>query len=162
MVNVAMRLRALHPGAFSRIERFEEQAAALSGRHGERPNALTLDKRDVLALFLVLWIASALQAVACCDYLLDVDRLSADPACRQEASDWFAKLGGGIDFADCATPIKAESPSASRVREKAVERAAAAIRSEASCLVVSGRQAVTARLPGLSAASRLVLERALG
>src|SRR5262249_21651673 len=69
LLDIARRLRAMHPGAFSQI-----------------------DENDAPALFLVLWIASALQAIACCDYLLDVDRLSTDEACRKEASDWFAKL----------------------------------------------------------------------
>jgi hypothetical protein len=161
MFNVALSVRAMHPRAFSRIEQFEEQAAALSRRHGERPSTFTLNRRDALALFLVIWMASALQAIAYCDYLLDVDRLSTDGVCRKAASDWFASLGGSVGFADCATPNKPGSQPGSRALEKAVEQAAAAIRSEASCLVISSKEAVTARLPALSAASRRVLERAL-
>jgi tetratricopeptide (TPR) repeat protein len=165
MVNVALGLRATYPFAFAHIEQFERQANILSSQSpspSEHGMAFTLNRRDALGLFLVIWIASALQAVACCDYLLDVDRLSTDGRYQRESSDWFRTLGCMVDFADCATPTASESQSNSHMFDRMVEKAVDAIRSEASCLVIANTEAVAERLPFLSASSRRVLERALG
>ena len=164
MVCIALGLRASHPSAFAHIERFERQARELprqTSHPGAGQTAIRLDERDALGIFLVIWIASAVQAVACCDRLLDVDRLSTDGDYRFELSRWFRTIGCEVDFADCATPIAAESHAGLDMFDRAVEEATGAIRSGASSLVIANAEAVAERLPLLSASSDRVLKRAL-
>jgi hypothetical protein len=164
MLTIALALRAQHPLAFAHVERFERVAEALAqqdGFPGERGNALALDRWDVLGVFLVLWIASVLQAIGCCDYLLDVDRLSGEDDYRLESSRWFGTLGCAIDFTDCTTPSAQSSLPDAALLEAMAAKAAAAIRSNASTLVVADAAAVAQRLSSLSACSRRVLEQAL-
>jgi hypothetical protein len=164
LVSVALALRASHPGAFAHIEQFERQARELrrqSSFAGASQTAFTVDKRDALGLFLVIWLASAMQAVACCDYVLDVDRLSSDRDYQNESSRWFRTLGCVVDFGDCATPTAGESQSGLDMFYGAVEEAAGAIRSGASPLVLAGLDAVAERLPLLSASTSQVLQLVL-
>jgi hypothetical protein len=107
-------------------------------------------------------MASALQAVACCDYLLDVDRLSTDDGYRDESSRWFRASGCTVDFADCATPTASETPSSPDTFDRAVGDATAAIRSGASSLVIASPETVAERLALLSPPSRRILGLALG
>jgi len=165
MLTIALALRAEHPLAFIHLDRFEQQARALARQDttpgGERGNAPTIDWRDALGVFLVLWIASALQAIDCSDGLLDVDRLATDDGYRQESSRWLGTLGCTIDFADCKTPSAGSSPGDAALLAAMATEAAAAIRSNASTLVVADAATVAQRLMSLSASSRRVLEQAL-
>lgn len=165
MVTVALGLRASHPGAFAHIERFERQAQVLANQDPLQrgtPATIALDPRDALGLFLVIWMASTLQAVACCDYLLDVDRLSTDGDYRDESSRWFRSSGCTVDFADCATPAAGETQSSPDAFARAVEEATAAIRSAASSLVIASPETVAERLAVLSPPSGRILGLALG
>src|SRR5438067_1860525 len=93
MIIIALRLRRLHPLAFAHIERFERFAQQIAKRPWMPEEMLAehfitpfVSQRDCLDVFLVIWIASALQAVAYCDFLLDIDRLSNDIEYRNVAS----------------------------------------------------------------------------
>ena len=163
LITVALGLRAAHPGAFAHLERFEQQAAIHSnqGPPASAPQAaFTINERDALGVFLVIWIASTLQAIGCCDYLLDVDRLATDRDYQNGASQWFRTLGCAVDFSDCATPGASEPRSS--MLDRIVEEATAAVRSGASSLVIANMETVAVRLPLLSASSRRVLRLALG
>jgi len=162
MLIIALRLRSRCPLAFAHIARFDQQAKALAqqkGNPGAPSGVLTIHPRDALSVFLVLWIASALQVLGCCDRVLDVDRLSSDAAYRQESARWFASHGCSVEFNDCTTP------SAERLHSQDFEavatQAAEAIRSNAAALVVTDVAAVAPRLASLSAPSRRLLEQAL-
>ena len=164
MLVIALALRARHPLAFAHVEWFERQAVALANRNSspaDRGSRPVPDRHGALRVFLVLWMASTLQALSCCDLVLDVDRLAADRDYQQEASRWFATRGCVVDFTDCRTPGTHGSPNDADVRRTMVAQAAAAIRSNAAGLVVADETAVARHLPSLAASSRSALEEVL-
>ena len=163
LIIIALSLRRSHPGAFAHIESFERLAQDLARRPSlpaEMIFKFFSDQIDARAVFLVIWIASALQAIACCDFLLDIDRLSTDSNYRKVTSRWFESIDCSVDFSDCSLP------SSNDVRdplfERTVQDAAKAVRSNASSLVVANPGAVEKWLPSLSPLSRRVLVSALG
>jgi hypothetical protein len=113
-------------------------------------------------VFLVIWIASALQAIAYCDFLLDIDLLSTDPDYRTTASRWFDSINCSVDFSDCSSPISGELHLRSPSFERTVQDTVNAIRSNASSLVVTDPKVVRKWLPSLSPLSRWTLSLALG
>lgn len=116
---------------------------------------------DLTSIFLIVWIASTMQSVGCCDQVLDVDRLSADGNYRAALSRWLASIGCPIDFSDCASPASTQPPFGSLVFERLVREAAQAIRSNASSLVIAEPAAVATRRAALSERSNAVLELAI-
>jgi hypothetical protein len=164
MMIVALKLRHSHPSAFVHIEDFEHFAQQLSKR-----TALPMDtiahyfipqfvrQRDRLDVFLVIWIASALQAIAYCDFVLDMDELSTKLDYRTTAEQWFSSIGCPIDFSDCSSPTAAEPTTF----EQTVEHAVSAVRSNAASLVVTKPDVVKKRLPSLSPLSKQILELAI-
>jgi len=165
MIIIALKLRDLHPHAFVHIEPFERIARQLSKRSSlpaeffER-YFLThfVNQPECLDVFLVIWIASALQAITCCDLILDIDQLSTKPEYRNSTERWFASIGCPVDFSDCSSPTAAEPNSAF---ERTAEDAVRAIRSNASSLVVATPESVKKWLPSLSSLSRRILNLAL-
>jgi hypothetical protein len=164
MLIIAFKLRHSHPLAFAHIESFERFAHNLAKRPSidlERIPKFLVSRNDALAVFLVIWIASALQAIACCDFLLDIDRLSTQVDYRKVASQWLKSNGcDSIDFSDCSIPSANES--ANPLFERTVEAAASAIRSHASSLVIADLKAVEKWMPSACPLSRRVLSLALG
>jgi hypothetical protein len=164
MIVIALKLRRLYPGAFTHIQPFEGFAQQLSKR--TLPSEVIaeyfipqfVNQRDCLDIFLVIWIASALQILACCDLVLDIDLLSTDFEYRSAASRWFDSIGCDVDFSDCSSPARVELD---RKFEQGVEDAVSAIRSNASSLVVTKPEIVKNWLPSLSSRSRRVLSMAL-
>ena len=117
-----------------------------------------ISQKDCFDVFLVIWIASALQAIACSDFLLDIDLLSTDLDYRNTTSRWFDSIGCPVNFSDCESPT---SPDLFSSFEPAIEGAVQAIRSGASSLVVTDPAVVTKCLPSLSPLSRRILSSAL-
>ncbi len=135
--------------------------APQGGTQGASGTTLPIGSRDLLGVFLVLWIASALQAIGCCDHVLDVDRLSADESYRQESSRWFRAVGCTVDFSDCSTPATEADPASAALFEAMVAQAVRAIRSNASTLVIADAAAVEQRLSSLSVASQRILQQVI-
>lgn len=163
MLAIALKLRNLHPLSFAHIEAFERFAQSASNRPGlpmEQLFGFFLKQKDFLAVFLLLWIASALQAISTADFVLDIDLLSTDLQYRDAAWQWFAAIGCAVDFSDCASP-SGELPLAGAEFERMLAEAAAAIRGNASALVVASSAVVEKSLPSLSPTSRTVLRSAL-
>jgi hypothetical protein len=169
MIIIALRLRDLYPGAFAHIQAFEAFATQLS-RRSSLPSEVFVryfiepfvTQRDCLDIFLLIWIASALQAIACCDFLLDIDLLSNDIEYRGAATQWFDSIGCSVNFCDCSSPSWGDASAADSVFKQTAADAASAIRSSASSLVVMKAEAVKHRLPLLSPLSRRILSLALG
>ncbi len=168
MTIIALNLRKSYPLAFAHIEQFESFAQQLSKRPSMPAELLGryfipqfVRQRDCLDLFLVIWIASAMQALACCDFVLDIDVLSTDASSRNDASQWFGSIDCRADFSDCASPISSEMHVQSPPFKQAVEDAARAVRSGAASLVVADPKAVGKWLGSLSPLSRSVLTLAL-
>jgi hypothetical protein len=163
LIVIALKLRNLHPQAFVHIGPFEGFARQLSRR--SLPTSVLAEyfipqfasQRDCLDVFLVIWIASALQAIASCDFLLDIDLLSTDVEYRSTASRWFDSIGCPVDFFDCSSPISGDNKTAISVFERSAADAASAIRNNASSLVVTGTEIDKNLLPSLSPLSRRVL-----
>lgn len=169
MIVVALKLRNLRPGAFAHIESFERLAQSLSERPSLPAEMISkhfigefLRRRDCIDVFLVIWIASALQALACCDYLLDIDLLSTDLDYRKITSQWFDSVGCSVDFSDCSLPTDILAHTSSPLFERTLEHAASAVRSSAAALVIADPTAVRKWLPSLSPLSQRVLKLALG
>jgi hypothetical protein len=166
MIFIALKLRDLCPGAFAHIEPFERLAQSLSERPSLPIEMISkyfvgefVARRDCIDVFLVIWIASALQALACCDYLLDIDLLSTDLSYRKITSQWFDSVRCSADFSDCSLPTNTQ-PHVNF--ERALEDVAKAIRSSAAALVIADPAVVRKWLPSLSPLSRRVLNLALG
>jgi hypothetical protein len=162
MLMIAFKLRHSHPLAFAHIESFERFAHSLSKRPSiavEKVRKFFVTRSDALSVFLMIWIASALQAMACCDFLLDIDRLSTDLDYRNVTSQWFKSHGCLADFSDCSIPISSSAPDHSF--EQRMEDAAMAVRSRASSLVLTDPDAVEKWLPSAHPLSRRILSLAL-
>jgi len=165
MTMIALKLRHLHPDAFVHIEEFERFAQQLSKRASLPMDVIAhyfipqfLRQRDCLDVFLVIWIASALQALAYCDFVLDIDSLSTELNDRNSAEQWFASIKCRVNFADCSSPAAIEPDP---TFERAVENAVSAIWSNASSLVVTKPENVKNWLASLSPLSRRILSFAL-
>jgi hypothetical protein len=168
MIIIALRLRVLYPRAFAHIQPFESFAQQLSKR--ALPAEVIADyfipqfvnQRDCLDIFLVIWIASALQTIACCDFVLDIDLLSTDPEYRLDVSRWFGAIGCPVDFSDCSSPTSGDKDAVISTLDRMAEDAAGAIGSGASSLVVTDPEIVKNRLPSISSGSARILSLALG
>src|SRR5262249_18305364 len=69
MLVIALKLRKLYPLSFTHIEAFERFARSMSKRSlpVDQVFQFFLNERDILAVFLLIWIASTLQAISYCD-----------------------------------------------------------------------------------------------
>jgi hypothetical protein len=164
MLAIALNLRQLHPAAFAHIEAFERFARYMSKHPAsvvERLFDTFVTEKDALAVFLIIWLASALQAISFADFVLDIDRLSHDLQWRKTAEQWFARIGCRVDFLDCASPSWDELPVSRSEFEHLVEDATTAIRSKAAPLVIAAPDAIRGRLALLSPLSGKVLRMAL-
>ena len=161
MLTIALKLRTSHPSAFAHIEPFERFAGHIS----KRPNfpidqlySFFLKPNDLVAVFMVIWLASTLQAISYGDFVLDIDRLSSDPEYRATTTDWYQSIGCHIDFSDCASPnSKEKSGEATRALGSAID----AIRSNSSSLVVALPGEARRRVAALSPESAEILLRVL-
>jgi len=160
MIGLGLKLLRAYPGAFAHIHGFDERARAFDENPGGAP-PLTVSAADALRLFLLLWIASSLQAVAQADRVIDVDLLSTDASYRAALSQWFETIGCAVDFSDCATP-GAEAPQWGADLRLLIDEAVHAIRTHAACLVSEDPDAIRSRLPQLSPSNRAILQGVIG
>jgi hypothetical protein len=164
MLLIALKLHDSHPFAFAHIESFERFARYMSKRSDEVVESLFekfIAKKDSLAVFLIIWIASALQAISCADFVLDIDQLSTDLDCRKKAMEWFQSIGCPIDFSDCAIPALNKWPVAANEFERLLNDAVMALRTKAAALVIAEPAIVRRRLGSLSPRSGKILQSAL-
>ncbi len=163
-LTIALKLRNSYPTAFAHIETFERFARYMSKRSDAVVEPLFekfIAEKDTLAVFLMIWIASALQAISCADFVLDIDLLSTDPACRKSAMEWFETIGCPLDFSDCASPSSSQLPIPANEFEHMLEEAGTATRTSAAALVIAQPAIVRTRLGSLSPLSSKVLQSAL-
>jgi hypothetical protein len=165
MLIIALKLHGLHPNSFAHIEAFDRFARNMATRPSvpvQQMFKFFLKPKDILAVFLLLWIASALQATSHADFILDIDLLSVDAGHRRMATEWFDSIGCSADFSDCASPTANTPLIPATEFDRMLDDAVTAIRSEASSLVISEPGAIKDKLASLSSASRGVLLSALG
>jgi hypothetical protein len=161
MLRIGVKLCAAFPQAFAHISSFARQAGTLSAHGGAaEPVKFSVTPGDAFRLFLLLWVASSLQAVAQADRVLDVDLLAIDPAYRETVCQWFASDGCAVDFSDCSTPGAHGGPWTKEVHDL-IDEAVQAIRTHAACLVSEDPGAIRLRMSQLSPSSGAILERAL-
>jgi hypothetical protein len=152
LLTIALQLYNLHPTCFAHIEQFARFARFMSNRPASLADQLVgmfLKKRDLLALFLLIWTASTLQAISHCDFVLDIDRLSNDLGYRRTVMDWFATRGCSVDFFDCASPSSVELPLPAPELERVLDETTNAICTNASPLVIADHATVAQWLPSL-------------
>jgi hypothetical protein len=167
MIIIALKLRDLYPHAFVHSQSFERFAQRVSKQSSLPTEVFThyfvdsfINSRDCLDIFLVIWIASALQAISHCNFLLDIDLLSNDLEYRNVATRWFDSIGCRVDFSDCASPTSGDASTP--VFERIAKDAIRAIQSNPSSLVVMEAELVKKQLGLLSPLSRQVLSLTLG
>jgi hypothetical protein len=113
MLLIALKLRNVHSAAFAHIESFERFSRHMSKHQAEVVERLfdvLIPEKDAFAVFLLIWMASTLQALSFGDFVLDIDRLSTDLDYQGAAARWFESIGCRIDFSDCASPSSGELP----------------------------------------------------
>ena len=159
---IALKLRNQHPLSFVHIENFDRFAKALEKRPSlpvENIVDFFLTKDDIFAVFLIIWVASALQAISYSDYILDIDLLSKDTDYRFSTTHWFETVGCPTEFADCNSPSAGGSiaPEIAEAFEKAVD----AIRSNASQLVITDPSVVRKQFLSLSPVAQRLLDAAV-
>jgi hypothetical protein len=160
MLIIALKLRQLHPASFLHIEAFERFARHMAKHPTQAVEQLFdafIAEKDSLAVFLVIWIASALQAISYADFVLDIDRLSTDRGYQKTASHWFETAGCPLNFADCSSPSACELPVPGEGFERMLDDAATAIRTGAASLVIADYDVVKKRMKSLSPLSNRVL-----
>lgn len=165
MLLIALNLRRQRPAAFAHIETFERFAGHVSKYPASVAEQLFdafVATTDALAVFLIIWMASALQAISTAEFVIDIDRLSSDLQTRKIAEQWFAALGCRVDFSDCASPLWDELPISRKEFERLTEDTARAIRGKANPLVIASPDAARSRLPLLSPGTAQILQMALG
>ena len=163
VIAVAAKLAARFPRAFAHVPvklvnyRGPNYNPSELGRYGAF--ARELDPALGYALFMPVWIASALQLVSVCDTVLDSDRISAEPAARAAAQEALAAHGLPVDFSDWATPRHPEL-ALEPARLEAIEaEAVRALAGEARPLAVFSPARIRARAPELEPLSgRLLLQ----
>jgi len=164
MLIIALKLRNLHPRSFAHIEGFERFARSMSKYPAPLIRQLFdrfIDEKDALAIFLVVWTTSALQAISFADFVIDIDRLSTDPSSRRNASRWFETIGCPIDFSDCASPSSNQVLFPENEFERMIDEATEAVRTNAAALAITDADVVRQWLASLSPLSSKVLRLAL-
>lgn len=159
---IALKLRARHPQSFMHIKTFERFAKEVEKRPYlpvEHIVDFFLKKEDVFEVFLVIWIASALQAISYSDYVLDIDLLSSDLNYRSATQNWFDAIGCPIEFNDCNSPSIARGALADRAAM--FDSAVNAIRSNASQLMMVDPAAVKIHSHSLSPITKNLLDAAV-
>ena len=165
MLTIALCLRKLHPLAFSHIQSFERFAAQISKRPSlpsEELYEFFLKPRDLLDLFLVIWLASTLQSVSFCDFVLDIDLLSTSEEYRIGISDRLAMIDCPVHFSDCAIPSSEKLPIPANEFDQAIQGAANAIRHHGSSLVIADPNELRKKMTSLSPRSSSFLLLPLG
>ncbi len=165
MISLALALRKIHPDAFTHIHDFERQAHDASLRNtssGARGIQIQLNRRDCFRIFMVIWIASALQSIASADFVLDIDSLSTGASYRNSAARYFESLGCTVDFSDCLVPNSRGTNTMSDEVEELMKEAAKAIQFNAKPLVITDVDVIAKRLPTLAHSSRRILSLTIG
>jgi hypothetical protein len=121
-----------------------------------------ITEKDALSIFLVLWMASALQAISFADFVIDIDRLSTDPSSRKNASRWFETIHFPVEFSDCASPSSDKIALPEIEFEQMIDQAAEAVRTNAAALAIADGDVMRQWLASLSPLSSKVLRMALG
>jgi hypothetical protein len=158
MMLIAARLRERFPAALQGMP-------ALPGVI-LRPRSLALDGPPLppvaeYRLFLLLWLASALQSLSAAAIVLDSDRLSADAQERRAAEAALAAQGLRADLSDAAAPSHAELPLAEPALRTAEEWAVRRLARESRPLALFEPARVAAALARLAPFSRELVERSL-
>ncbi|MBI2310884.1 MAG: hypothetical protein HYU77_00060 [Betaproteobacteria bacterium] len=165
LVAIAAKLGARFPHAFAHLScRLPDRRSRayspdeLRHFHGV---AKTLGDYNLYALFVLVWLASALQSLGVAEIVLDSDRLSGDAAARARAAARLAAEGLPADFSDCAAPRHPDLPLNPEALDSIEAAAARALACNARELVVADEAKIEPLLEELSPASREILRRAL-
>jgi hypothetical protein len=161
LVTIALDLRRTCPRAFQHIG----SLTALSAQTDDpaRPMPLpSISQIDLARIFMLLWQASTLQAVANADFIIDVDLLSSDDAYRKRLVERFADIGCTVDFSDCAAPARALPRDARERALSLAQQSAGALLESASQLLPGHPDGLTdTRIQSVSSATLKYLEPCL-
>ncbi len=162
VVHIAMKLGPRCPRAFSHLKSVADPRAGAPQAAGRLVDfAAELGERRVYAIFVLVWLACALQSLGAADLVLDGDRLCGDGAARERAAERLAEHGITCDFSDIALPRYRELPLSAAELDGLERLALAQIAGEARGLIVCDAPRVEAALGELAEPSRRLLEPAL-
>jgi len=158
MLLIAERLQARFPAALAGMPALPRLTL--------RPRALSADgpalaPQAEYRLFMLLWLASALQSLSASEIVLDSDRLSSDAAGRRAVEAALAAQGLRADLSDAAAPSHVELPLAAKALQAAEEWAVRRLARESRALALFDPARVTAGLARLAPVSRSLVQRSL-
>jgi hypothetical protein len=152
-------LNKRHPGCLETLDGFSELYRAWqTGR------SFQYRDQSCLEIFCVLWIASALQALAASGIILDIDRLGVDAGLRAATEEDLRQAGLPHDLRDCRPPATTDRPERREAVEGALARAAALISTTSHRPLLPPAEAdagLSAKLAQLSPGNRAILAAAL-
>lgn len=166
MLLVAKQLHARAPGALSHLAGLPGPRGAEIPRVQSLPEAMRWSGAPIgaareYAVFMLLWLTSALQSLSAADMVLDCDRISGDTAARSAARARLAEAGLQADLADAAVPHYERTPLAPRALEAVEALCLRQLAGDARPLALFDAARVEATLEHLSPLSRALLARAL-
>jgi hypothetical protein len=146
-----------HPGLFSHVGEFDGIKTAWQNRQSARISDI-----GCFSVYVTIWIASAAQAIAASDLVIDIDRIGSDPDKRRIIERQLECNGFPADLSDCRAPTEQSRISISETHRREMERAAIKIRAmEDTALLSFPRGAAIRKLEDLSVESAAFLEMAL-
>lgn len=92
----AFWLNRSHPGCFSHVPDFERMSRAWAQGKNFKYRDI-----DCFNIFITLWIASTIQALAAGDVVVDVDLIGIDSETRRRVERDLANAGLAMDLSDC-------------------------------------------------------------
>lgn len=167
MLAIAGALRSRCPGAFSHLgaiaapagaPELSEVSMARSGFIARGPN---MGGPRQYGAFVLIWLASALQALSAADLVLDCDRLSEDARLRATIGARLAAEGLAVDLADIAARRYPDNPRFAPQQREIEQLALRQLAGAARGLVAVDLERAVAALDQVSEASRALLEPAL-
>lgn len=163
LITLALNLRAKYPTIFEHLPDFDLQVGKTmqGGRCNFDPTKIMINPDDIFSIFLLIWIASTIQILSVCDYILDVDRLSVCPGYRKETEEWFSLQGCPVNLSDCVTPGTSQPHRLSSGVSQQIINATKALGRNAAELLISQPEVVKTRTPNLSPQSQVVIEMSL-
>jgi len=145
------------PGSFSHISGFSDLFAAWNTGHTAR-----IGEIGCFTAYAVLWIASAVQAIAASDIVIDMDLLGSGKAVSDRISDELRERGLPDELSDYQMPGDPTKLQIPQEYCRAMDNAVASLRdSNAARLLPLNRQVAVERLDRLAGHSADILHRAL-
>jgi hypothetical protein len=163
---IARRLHRRVPRLFSHLARLPGPRVRAFPEVTVSARGMTMQGESIghareYAVFVLLWLASALQSLSAAEIVIDCDRLSADAPARARVGAQLAAQGLGVELDDVAARRHAGLPLAASALGEIEALAVRQLAGDARALVLAHPKRIAARLEYVSSESHALLEAAL-